>query len=712
MRLLECYIENFGKLSSFKYTFSEGLNVIDKDNGFGKTTLSVFIKSMLYGLDATKKTKIEENDRKHYLPWQGGVCGGWLTFSVGALSYKIERTFGQKAADDTFTLYELESGRVSYAYPENVGEKLFGIDEDGFERTVFLSERRLSVKNENETVSAKLSNLVGYEFDLGELDNALGALDERRKYYYKRGGGGRIGEINARIVETDAEISRISRIRERISESEAKIKEYEREIREGEKRLGEYDKKARTIADEKTYLEKRDVLLKEKEKLDESRRFFLDDIPSAEEIESAAAAKDEYRRLEARLDATADAVEKHESISAEISLTNGYRTYLAENKTTSSRALPISLFLIGVLLGVGGIIALSLSVIPLAIALLALLPICAGAGIVCGIRASRGAGESDRMRQEIKAHLNKHGRSYATPGEYEDELERIVIVLAKELESSSVTLRERDSTEAKYLALKNQYDSFISRFNVQSPDPILEVHSNLRFYNHERERVRAMETDLALYARENGVDVQKLESGIMPDVSVLEIDPRALAERINYVRSQNTIEERVLRSAVEELTRLDELTDERASLAEALAAAELNYNTILYTREHLIKARDSLTAKYLGKTREAFAKYLDMLTDEEPELFTMAVDFGVTKSESGISRPTEAFSLGTRDLYSIAARLALIDSLYELESPFIVLDDPFVHLDDKKCQVATKALKRLADRRQIIYFTCSKSREI
>ena len=35
------------------------------------------------------------------------------------------------------------------------------IDADGFERTVFLSERNLSVKNENKTVSAKLSNLVG-----------------------------------------------------------------------------------------------------------------------------------------------------------------------------------------------------------------------------------------------------------------------------------------------------------------------------------------------------------------------------------------------------------------------------------------------------------------------------------------------------------------------------------------------------------------------
>ena len=78
MKLIECYIENFGKLSSFTHTFSEGLNIINADNGYGKTTLSVFIKSMLYGIDANK-LRGEESDRKRYMPWQGGRFGGSLT---------------------------------------------------------------------------------------------------------------------------------------------------------------------------------------------------------------------------------------------------------------------------------------------------------------------------------------------------------------------------------------------------------------------------------------------------------------------------------------------------------------------------------------------------------------------------------------------------------------------------------------------------------
>ena len=46
MKFIECYIENFGKLSQFKLDFTEGLNVILRDNGFGKTTFAAFLQAM------------------------------------------------------------------------------------------------------------------------------------------------------------------------------------------------------------------------------------------------------------------------------------------------------------------------------------------------------------------------------------------------------------------------------------------------------------------------------------------------------------------------------------------------------------------------------------------------------------------------------------------------------------------------------------------
>ena len=42
MKLISCYIENFGGLHQFSYDFTDGLNVILENNGWGKTTLAVF----------------------------------------------------------------------------------------------------------------------------------------------------------------------------------------------------------------------------------------------------------------------------------------------------------------------------------------------------------------------------------------------------------------------------------------------------------------------------------------------------------------------------------------------------------------------------------------------------------------------------------------------------------------------------------------------
>ena len=120
MKLLACNVENFGTLSGFKMSFSDGLTVINEQNGFGKSTLALFFKAMFYGLPKTTKKKIAENERMRLIPWQGGLFGGTLDFEAGGKKYRIERSFSDKAGD-TFKLYDLLTGKVSNDYSENIG---------------------------------------------------------------------------------------------------------------------------------------------------------------------------------------------------------------------------------------------------------------------------------------------------------------------------------------------------------------------------------------------------------------------------------------------------------------------------------------------------------------------------------------------------------------------------------------------------------------
>ena len=209
MRLIKCYIENFGLLHTTEFSFNKGLNCCISENGTGKTTLTAFIEAMLYGIGEGRKQSLDENPRKKYFPWQGGKFGGSLTIESGKKKYTIERSFGQRPADDTFRLIETDSGKISYDYGEDIGEKLFGIDRDGFLRTVFLSEKNLQGKNDNKSISAKLSDLVGVDGDVGGFDDAIKLLEDRRKFYFKKGNTGEIANVKERINECQRRIDAI-----------------------------------------------------------------------------------------------------------------------------------------------------------------------------------------------------------------------------------------------------------------------------------------------------------------------------------------------------------------------------------------------------------------------------------------------------------------------------------------------------------------------
>ena len=50
MKLLACHIDNFGKLCDVDLQFSDGLNVINESNAWGKSTLAAFLKTRLSSL--------------------------------------------------------------------------------------------------------------------------------------------------------------------------------------------------------------------------------------------------------------------------------------------------------------------------------------------------------------------------------------------------------------------------------------------------------------------------------------------------------------------------------------------------------------------------------------------------------------------------------------------------------------------------------------
>ncbi len=171
MRLLRCHIENFGKLSDLTLDFEQGLNVICRENGWGKSTLAAFLKVMLYGFGEEKSRDEFKNERKRFFPWQGGVYGGSLEFEAGGRRYVVNRTFGAKEREDRFSLREADTNLESNDYSVRLGEELFSLDCSSFCRTVFVSQSDCETVS-TDAVNAKIGNLAEATDDINNFESA------------------------------------------------------------------------------------------------------------------------------------------------------------------------------------------------------------------------------------------------------------------------------------------------------------------------------------------------------------------------------------------------------------------------------------------------------------------------------------------------------------------------------------------------------------
>ena len=171
MKLLACHIENFGKLSDFKLEFTDGLNVINEANAWGKSTLAAFFKAMFYGLDAKKANGAFEKERVMFRPWQGGVFGGEVDFEVNGKKYRISRTFGRTEKSDEFHLYDLRTNLECFDFSEDIGSELFELDSASFRRSIYIAQNDC-VSETSDGINAKLGNLAENTDDINNFESA------------------------------------------------------------------------------------------------------------------------------------------------------------------------------------------------------------------------------------------------------------------------------------------------------------------------------------------------------------------------------------------------------------------------------------------------------------------------------------------------------------------------------------------------------------
>lgn len=254
MELIKLHIENFGKLSNFDYEFSNGLNVIKQENGYGKTSFADFIKAMFYGMEDKRTTKVLL-DRKKYMPWQGGAYGGFIDFKINNRQYRIERFFSNKEAEDSFCLYDLTTNLQSYDYSKNIGEEIFKLNKEAFERSIFITGENVETSM-NDSINAKLGNILESENDINTSEKAIKILDDAIKFYKKTGNRGEINDTISKKIELEKKLEQ-NRIDEKIlNERKREINEINIKSREIKKEQNTYKQLLSDLIHEETRMAK------------------------------------------------------------------------------------------------------------------------------------------------------------------------------------------------------------------------------------------------------------------------------------------------------------------------------------------------------------------------------------------------------------------------------------------------------------------------
>ena len=756
MILKSCTVEHFGCLNLLKIDFSDGLNIVNKENGWGKSTLAFFLKAMFYGLDASKRNF---NERERFLPWNGERCGGKLTFEAKGKSYEVTRFFDRKSSkNDEFILTDLSTDLPSTDFSKNIGEELFHIDSEGFFKTFFISQSSVKYDGINDSISALISDndeafdISAYEEADERLKNLTNSLSDTRK----TGEIYRLREeyslIKAELLKKSEVEESINVLQNRIGEAKLERESLRAQIRECNLQKTQSLKLLSLKKDREAYEElKAEMKMLERElsvRLDffngyEPDEKLLDELESHAkkvnelglELEKNSLTDEESLEFEELKDKFPDGELTEADIlryEEKASLLEKLKDEWGTGEDSSKRSFNAFL-LIGCLGFIFGIYAFASNLFDKVSAasgnILAAVFIAAAVFILVGIlklkhRGNEEDDESDfgfKLRSEIEEFLSDHNlesdENYVeTFEELRDELRQLNYFRDREGKLEALRLeREKTLDEAwnilKVYELTDRIEIItdsVSGRTAVSVDSILDVYAE---YSSISSDLLKAKNRLLQFERTH--DVGKLYNLPLGSVISYEETDKKMERLNSKIDDLDLLLKNDTALLSEESFKLDDLTEreDRLKVLETEITEKSKYLEHARQAQNILKkAYESYSSKYVGPVKEAFFKYCGLFLKDEVSHFRFDANMKISSEEMCKLRKIDTFSCGYKDLTGFCMRLALTDAMYRDEKPMLVLDDPFVNLDNGKDEGVRHILEELKENYQIIYMTCRDER--
>ena len=668
-----CHIAQFGKWKDADFSFSPGKNSFLWDNGYGKTSFIYFFKLMFYGVSGDRKQDLEENERKHYMPFQGASFGGRIIFRIGEKRYRLERSFGLKKSEDSFRLFDEDSGKESKDYSENIGEELFSLDAESFQRVCMISHEDLHFSM-NSRMHAKLGNVAEDQEDMKKfqqvqtiLKDGINALSPNRRtgniFKLKM----QEEELSSGLYGKEALENAVLSIENEVlalTEKEARRKKEGKALEEElSQRISEKDSLGKWMS----YAQKKEEREKAEYRYENALKWYYQErFSEIPEEKKALLWKEEMQSLQEQIRSIKKEIEKVSEVGVEnIGGENtGAEAGIERELSGTSPAVLFALAGLGllfVLLFFGKLFGMPLGLPSALFLLLGILSLSLCFFLWWSGEQKRRAWKEKQEEEEARQR----------------KLQAIRFASLEELLSRFHKLEDMQDLEREERERKEEFLRFVEEEGGEQSFSLLE------------EKQKEWEEGPSLEESR-----RKLEEFRKEEEERREEIRKKRAERESKVRDLEFMEEQ------------ERLLLEKKEEREAL---ERRYNLLQKTKAYLEMAKERFALQYKEPILDAFQKYFQSISTE-PLQFQMSEDLELSFVDRGLSREQGYLSEGLQDLCRFCQKLAIFDAMFREEKAFLLLDDPFSHLDEKNGARARALLEELAESRQIFYFTCSEER--
>lgn len=727
---------SFGGLQNARLNLESGLNIIDAPNERGKSTWCAFIRAMLYGINTAEREKegfLPEKTK--YKPWSGAAMEGAMEVEAGGRIIVIQRrVLGTTPMKKLDVRYSGSGEEVIALMHQNLGETLTGVPEGVFVRSAFIRQAGLKVSQTGE-LEQRIAALVSGGDESISYSETEKTLKKWRNDRKSNKTTGKIPAIEAEIADIDQSMARLKEAAETYNEISIDLDRAEArraELAEDLNALIELERRLQRqkVADAKKKVQdldreisaKQNVLAQNGANFSRARlqdaREAHDKLASLTRQYTHAKTEKENAEKDLRLIEEEQANMGFEGKSIEEAKALVKSAELEDEAAKSASAASRKKYTIP--LGLLPIFAIAMLAVSLVwemrpLMLLSVLAIIAMGVLAFLLYRTWSAANSLVKRRDVtftKLRVPTIEALHHKLEHYETLSAKVIELKANLEEASAVCEKARDEVDH----LKAHLEQTIAQLAPGAGDledaiakmkEIEALAERLEIAEKEREAAAyLMNTLIESYDGDASEAIP--QDGLrlpLRSKSETSYDLKRMEGELETLRYSHGRAEGEVRAFGDPVI----LGARRNALEARLEELNKQYDALSLAMEVLAEADAEIGARFSPLLGKQAGYYLDRLTEGEYKrvVFDKNLIPSAERAGESVSRDILYLSGGTIDQVYFALRLAICDLTFPADRACpIILDDALVSFDDTRLGGALTLLKELAERRQIILFTC------